>query len=422
MILRMPRPWRHPITAQLYYRARLPADVGKHFAGRTISVEVGGQTTRVKLNSHIKVSLRTKHAAEARPRHASVQSQLEQCWAAERNGAVSLSHKEIMALAGLWYRQMVADHEDDPGDAADWEVYQGLLADGLAYLDPDSDGVSSEPYSPRDGIRLLIRHGVHIEPVLEARGLKVDEATRLKLIEQVAISLCMAAETLIRRASGDYGPDRYVERYPVWTRSKPASCNTQGGPTLMQLFSGWAKEGRPAQSTFDQWRSYVASFQEFVGQDRASEIGRQHIRGWKDHLLDLGNSAKTINGSKLAALGAIFSWGVENDLVALDPTKGIKVKQKRKAGQRMLGFEKTEAAVILRASAKASSPVFRWVPLLCAQSGARVSEVCQLRGVDIRREDGIWVMAFRAEAGSLKTQGSERRVPPSTRMCSKRAF
>jgi hypothetical protein len=31
--------------------------------------------------------------------------------------------------------------------------------------------------------------------------------------------------------------------------------------------------------------------------------------------------------------------------------------------------------------------------------------------VDIRQEDGIWVMAFRAEAGSLKTQGSERRVP-----------
>jgi len=77
----------------------------------------------------------------------------------------------------------------------------------------------------------------------------------------------------------------------------------------------------------------------------------------------------------------------------------------------MLGFDGHEAAHILKAASKETSPAYKWVPLLCAQSGARVSEVCQLRGEDIRCEDGVWYMYFRPEAGSLKNPTSERRVP-----------
>jgi integrase len=51
------------------------------------------------------------------------------------------------------------------------------------------------------------------------------------------------------------------------------------------------------------------------------------------------------------------------------------------------------------------------VPLLCAASGARVAEVCQLRAEDIEQVDGHWVMHIRAEAGSLKNVNSERTVP-----------
>jgi len=50
-------------------------------------------------------------------------------------------------------------------------------------------------------------------------------------------------------------------------------------------------------------------------------------------------------------------------------------------------------------------------PDMCAQSGARVAEVCQLRGEDIGCEDGIFYMHFRPEAGSLKNRSSERKVP-----------
>jgi integrase len=51
------------------------------------------------------------------------------------------------------------------------------------------------------------------------------------------------------------------------------------------------------------------------------------------------------------------------------------------------------------------------VPWVCAYTGARIAEICQLRFEDIKQIDGIWCIAFAAEAGSLKNVNSERVVP-----------
>ena len=51
------------------------------------------------------------------------------------------------------------------------------------------------------------------------------------------------------------------------------------------------------------------------------------------------------------------------------------------------------------------------MPWVCAYTGARISEICQLRTEDVKEIDGIWCIAFAAEAGSLKNVNSERIVP-----------
>ena len=56
-------------------------------------------------------------------------------------------------------------------------------------------------------------------------------------------------------------------------------------------------------------------------------------------------------------------------------------------------------------------PVRRWVPWIGACTGARVSEICQLRREDIVEIEGIWSMKVMPEAGSVKTSGSERVIP-----------
>jgi integrase len=376
-----------------------------------VSVQVADDTSTVKLGPIIKISLRTKDPSAARLRHASVQTQLQERWAAARNGAVTLRYRDIVALAGLWYRELVMSHQDDPGDPDTWDIYQGLLHDGLAYFDPEGDGYHREPYDPPKGVRILSRM-INIDQFLEARGLRLDEASRTKLIEEVAMALDQAANTLKRRGYGDFGPDRTADRFPAWESDRPRSDPGEtSGPSISSLLDGWAKEAEPKPATVDLWRSYLTSFISFVGRDIALEITRSDVIAWKQHLLDLGNSVKTINDSKLAALKAILGWAVENGLMPLNPAAGVSVKRGKKAGSGMLGFERDEAATILKAAAQAKSHVYRWVPLLCAQSGARVAEVCQLRAEDIENEDGIWCMNFRPEAGSLKNAGSERKVP-----------
>ena len=90
MVLRMSRPWRHPQTGS---------------------------------------------------RHASVQTQLQQRWRAARTGVVTLSNRDVHALAGIWYRDLVTTRQDDPDDPDMLDIYQDHLRDGVAFLDPESDGI-----------------------------------------------------------------------------------------------------------------------------------------------------------------------------------------------------------------------------------------------------------------------------------------
>ena len=139
MIIPMSRPWRHPQTHIWHWRGRLPADVAKKLVGERVMLDVAGEVSAVTLRAITKVSLRTKDEREALFRHASVHAQLQQRWAAARKVAVSLSHQQLHALAGVWYRDLIATHEDDPGDLDSWDNYQELLGEGLAYLDPESE-------------------------------------------------------------------------------------------------------------------------------------------------------------------------------------------------------------------------------------------------------------------------------------------
>ena len=324
---------------------------------------------------------------------------MSQPWRHPEKG-VFYFRSRLPALAGEWYGDLVTTHQDDPGDPDDWAIYQDLLGDGLECFQVEDN--------PKQGVRVLSRQ-FDIDAFLEGRRLNLDEPTRTKLVEQVAIALIQGAETLKRRGRGDYGPDETAKRFPTWRAQRtPVAA---GRVSLTTLLEGWAKKTRPAQSTLDLRKTYVAVFAAYIGRDDARSVQRPDIVRWKNHLVELGNATKTINDGKLAALKAIFRWGVDNELLASNPAAGVSVKRSRKSGEKMLGFEKDEAATILRAASKATNPIHRWVPLLCAQSGAPVSEVCQLRKEDIVSEDGIAYMHFRAEAGGLKNPSSERKVP-----------
>lgn len=102
MVLIMARPWPHPVTGIFWFRMALPLKL------------------RLVVNKHEeKCSLRTRHPDEAKIRHALKAAEVRRHWSGLKEGVRSLSQKEAVALAGVFCRQMVARHEDNPDRRGD---------------------------------------------------------------------------------------------------------------------------------------------------------------------------------------------------------------------------------------------------------------------------------------------------------------
>jgi integrase len=128
-------------------------------------------------------------------------------------------------------------------------------------------------------------------------------------------------------------------------------------------------------------------------------------------MIEAGLHGKTIRDGKLAPVRAILRWAVDNRRLGSNPAERITVDVKTAAGTKKRSLSDQEAVLVLRAARLETNPVRRWVPWVCAYSGARLSEVCQLRREDIVCLEGVWCMRLVPEAGSLKTANAERTVP-----------
>lgn len=192
---------------------------------------------------------------------------------------------------------------------------------------------------------------------------------------------------------------------------------------IMDLFDGYAAERKPAASTVKTWRRQLKAFTEFIGYDDAAQVQTADVVAWKDHLLAVEGrngllSAKTVNSTYLSAIKTAFRWGVENSKVAANPAATVKARSPKPTVVRSKSLSDLEAEKILRGTLTAPPRRLscervlarRWVPWLCAYSGARVNEMSQLRREDVFKSDGIWVMRITPEAGSVKSR-TARVVP-----------
>ncbi|GJD51052.1 Tyrosine recombinase XerC [Methylobacterium crusticola] len=178
-----------------------------------------------------------------------------------------------------------------------------------------------------------------------------------------------------------------------------------------ELVKGWAAEKRPAEKTRYEWTRVMAQFSSFLGHEDAARVTPDDVQRWKEALIAKGLAPKTISDGKLVELRSIFQWTADNRRLMSNPAERVSMDVKRKASETIRIFTDEEASIVLRAALTQKDPVLRWVPWLCAYSGARVSEVCQLRVQDVCQIEGVWCMRFDPEVGPLKTASSERAVP-----------
>ena len=400
MTLTMARPWKHPKTGLYWLRKRVP------------------DALRAKLGRReIRRSLGTRDPAEAKLRHAQALAALETQWQNLCAGPQKLTEQQAHELARSVHDRWLEMHKDNPSEQTVWPIE---LGENLWAPAPPLD--CAVPFSElllrgldKDTLKrdeLKRRCCGTADECLAAHGLIVDDDSRLKLAKAIAAAMQRASLTLARLARGEILPEiGGAVRMP----SRPGTGRVSSGPRpalrFQELVDGWAAETRPVDKTVYEWRRAFGQLASFLGHDDATRLRTEDLIAWKAALIEAGLRPKTIRDAKFAPVRAILQWAVDNHRLGENPAKRVVIDVKIKPAESKRSFSDAEAATVLRAALREKDPVRHWVPWLCAYTGARVSEVCQLRAQDVIEEDGIWCVRFTPEAGSLKNVNSERAVP-----------
>jgi integrase len=454
MLFRLVRPVRRSDSSKEQFLQRIPKDLLARAARLSLSIPLDSNTT-VHLTispkaEAVRFSLRTRDPSETKTRHARATAYLETVWRALRQDApIPLTNRQATALAGQLYRAWAlgeggerttsvtidrlsrerrpdyesADHGNPDSTPDIWEKAAGFLdtveeADAKFHEEAESQEAQSDPNPARP---LEKTFGPLIDRLLLAEGIRrVDPASREMLLRAFRLALKDAFEARRRNASGDYSSDPKAERFPEFeAKASPPPPQHKAPPTLTGLLKDWQREAQRKPSTFESYRNTMASLVGFLGHDDASRVTPADILRFKDHRLATINprtgrpiSAKTVKDSDLAGLRTIFGWAVANLRLPSNPALGLTIKLSKPAKLRSKGFTDEEATAILSAASRLQRgpgersqtlAAKRWVPWLCAYTGARVGEMAQLRKQDVTCVGKHWVIRVTPEAGTVKT-------------------
>jgi integrase len=279
-------------------------------------------------------------------------------------------------------------------------------------LDPDWKWAADEDV--RLHMRPLAADKAETAQFLANRGIALTAEARDRFLDAVEDEFSAALQLLVRRANRDYTPDTRPQRFPKFA---PAPHAASRAPSCFELFEAWVKAVAPGASTIDRWRAVFLDLQSHFADGSAGSITADEAHEWKDRLVTKERSAKTVSDIWLVAARTVFGWALKERLIQANPFVGVTVTVPKKRRLRETdAFTPEEAQMILKASltiTNTSRPfgaACRWVPWLCAYTGARSGEITQLRGMDVIRRDGIDALRLTPEAGTIKT-GSTRTVP-----------
>ncbi|QRM36046.1 DUF6538 domain-containing protein [Microvirga sp. VF16] len=405
MALGMARPQKHPRTGVYWYRRRVP-DRLRAAVGKTEEVR----------------SLHTKDPAVARERFAAVAAEIDERWRNLARGPVALSHEQVHALAGELYRAEVEANRANPGSAQHWasaQFFAEFFAHARQREGTKPNGLRlTTGWSPAEAMAKG-RYGDLVDALLAKHGLQVRPEDRKRIVLAAVDAMRDAHGQLQRNAEGDYRPDPQAERFPPLKRP--------GRPLTMQaLWDDYKDLKKPSPSTVKRWEPVLHKMAAFVDAADVRDITEDDLICWRDHLVKTSKlDPKTVKGVYIAAVSAVFRWGKGQGKLKVNPAAEIEVTVPGKDEVREKGFKDWEARTILSATLAPPSPPSppsplstprRWVPWLCAYTGARVNEITQLRGQDVyqgslvQKENGCEVevpyyfIKITPEAGRVKNR------------------
>lgn len=386
MALRMTSPCKPGKNGVYYFRKRVPADL----------VPMVGR-------AEVKFSLRTKDPDTAKRlcREADVKVSTE--WDLLRKRPAELPWKTILGLAGEAYRELVEKWDLEPFEPDIWSAF-------IERFEAEARKGNLEAWL-----------GSTVDGLLSTHGYRATKESRERLIKATHAAMLHAGRSVLKKAHGDYSPDPQADRFPPLPNAAPAK--TAGDSvSFEQLLEAWqASRDSPHPNTLREWGRTLFELKQFVGHDDAKRVSRADVRKWIDYLTEKkGISNRTAKEKKLAAVRAIYRASINKLLVDNDPTQGLTIVVSKRKVLREKGFTDEEARRILSAALNAEriegrtgnrlKLAYRWMPWLCAYTGARGGEIAQLRREDVRVEGKIPFIRITPEAGAVKS-GIFRDVP-----------
>ena len=390
MVLQIARPYKHPRSGVYYFRQHVPTDLRRILGDKIVSR-----------------SLRTKDPAAAKLRNADAVRNQAMIWQRHRQQPEPLPHQQIVALSGIIYRDWMEMLKAEPGEPTIWTETRKLL-----------DRVAASPTGPEQW------YGSLVDNLLLEQGLVTDDYSRERLIIETDRACRQVAQQQLQRANGDYTPDPNAGRFPPVTGLDTAPTDKSEALSITTLFKLWERDhlanGKSARTVGD-FRHKIGSLVAYVGHDTAEFVTPENIADWCNHLRhEKGLAARTVSQKYLAVAKVIFSLAVEKRKLKENPTKGNKVRFAKPIKTRPKGFIDSEAELILTATnadpttlgrrTTENKRAIRWGPWICAFTGARITEIMQLRTDDLIEDHGVLCLRITPEAGSVKT-GTYRLVP-----------
>jgi integrase len=336
---------------------------------------------------------------------------------AEKKGEGQLlTPKAARALAGAWYHWFTERYLQSSEPAAHWrrlkERAGDALRDALVLQEGDElDEVWEHSPEAREDVRPMLADWGEVAQFLHSKRLVLDASSQRLFLDFLYRDFAAALDLLINRADGDYSVDEYARKFPTFEGVR------DNGHGPWQLFELWVAAVKPAPATVDRWRVVFLQLGAAFPARSAGSITPEEAQEWTDMRITAERSAATVRDVWIVAARTVFAWAVKRKYTKDNPFKAVHVSVPRKKTSRPhKAFNPDEMKTILRAAlaithtATASDRARRWVPWLCAYTGARVGEIVQLRGVDVLEQEGVKVVAIRPEAGTVKT-GMGRVVP-----------
>jgi integrase len=236
-----------------------------------------------------------------------------------------------------------------------------------------------------------------------------------RILAAAAVSPANAVEPAAAAAPNNAAPAPVPAPMPA--KILPSTALAAAAPVpLRQVFKSYAKEAKLSHGTVKRWSPVIERLIARLGHDDAAAITPADLVAWKDDLLEEGMSNITVRDVYIAATKATLQFAVDQRQLPANPAKDVRVRVPKKVKEREKGFDGKEAATILAATLRPFSHLIskemkaarRWVPWICAYTGARVNEITPVTGASFAKRDGIWVIRIRG--ADAKTR-SYREVP-----------